>query len=55
LKLNNVLDVEIKEVEIKSQDSNGQEKIIKTYKGIVCPINKQKLNEAENSMASGYW
>jgi len=53
LKLNNVLDVEIKEVEIKSQDSNGQEKIIKTYKGIVCPINKQKLNEA--GKLDGFW
>ncbi len=53
LKLKNILDVSIKEVEIKSQDSKGHEKIIKTYKGIVYPVDQQKLNEA--GKLDGFW
>lgn len=53
LKLKNILDVLIKEVEIKSQDSKGHEKIIKTYKGIVSPVDRQKFNEA--GKLDGFW
>lgn len=53
LKLKNILDLSIKEVEIKSQDSKGKEKIIKTYKGIINPIDPQKFNES--GKLDGFW
>ncbi len=53
LKLKNILDVSIKEVEIKSQDSKGKKKIIKTYKGIIGQVDRQKFNEA--GKLDGFW
>jgi len=53
LKLKNILDISIKEVEVKLQDSKGREKIIKTYKGIVCPVDQQKLYES--GKLDGFW
>jgi len=53
LKLKNIIDVLIEEVEIRTQDNNGKEKIIKTYKGIIGPIDQRKVNEA--GRLDGFW
>jgi transposase len=53
LKLKNIIDVLIEEVEIRTRDNNGKEKIIKTYKGIIGPIDQQRVNEA--GRLDGFW
>jgi transposase len=53
LKLKNIIDVLIEEVEIRTQDNNGKEKIIKTYKGIIGPIDQRRVNEA--GKLDGFW
>jgi transposase len=53
LKLKNILDVSFEEVEIKTRDDKGKEKKIKTFKGIIGPIDQDKLNEA--GKLDGFW
>ena len=53
LKLKNIIDVLIEEVEIRTRDNNGKEKIIKTYKGIIGPIDQRRVNEA--GRLNGFW
>ena len=53
LKLKNILDISLEEVEIVSHNSKGHEKKIQTYKAIIGPIDQDKLNEA--SKLDGFW
>lgn len=53
LKLKNIIDILIKEVEIRTRDKNDKEKIIQTYKGIIGPIDQRKVNEA--GRLDGFW
>ncbi|MEA3448409.1 MAG: IS1634 family transposase [Bacteroidota bacterium] len=52
-KLKNIVDILMEKVEIKTRDNNGNEKIIKTFKGIIGPINQRKVNEA--GRLDGFW
>ena len=53
LKLKNIIDVLIEEVEIRTRDNNGKEKIIKTYKGIIGTIDQHRVNQA--GRLDGFW
>lgn len=53
LKLKNILEVSVKEVKIKSKDIKGQEKVTKTFKGIIGAIDQKKLNES--GKLDGFW
>ena len=53
LKLKNIIDILVKEVEIITRDKNDKKKIVQTYKGIIGPIDKRKVNEA--GRLDGFW
>ena len=53
LKLKNIIDILIKEVEIKTRDKNDKEKIVQTYKGIIGPVDQRRVNEA--GRLDGFW
>lgn len=53
LKLKNIMETGLEEVEIKTLDDKGKEKIIKTFKGIIGTVDQNKLKEA--GKLDGFW
>ncbi len=53
LKLKNIVDVSLNEIQIKSTDKDGNQKIVTTYQGAVDPINNMVL--ADHGKLDGFW